>query len=32
MITEFGGISLSDEAESWGYEQVTVDRGVRRAC
>jgi beta-galactosidase/beta-glucuronidase len=23
MITEFGGVSLSDEAESWGYEQVT---------
>jgi beta-galactosidase/beta-glucuronidase len=22
MITEFGGISMSNEAESWGYEQV----------
>lgn len=22
MITEFGGISLSDDEESWGYEQV----------
>jgi beta-galactosidase/beta-glucuronidase len=23
MITEFGGISMSEEAESWGYGQVT---------
>jgi beta-galactosidase/beta-glucuronidase len=23
MITEFGGISLSEDAESWGYGQVT---------
>jgi beta-galactosidase/beta-glucuronidase len=22
MITEFGGVSLSEEAETWGYEQV----------
>ena len=22
MITEFGGISMSEEADSWGYEQV----------
>jgi beta-galactosidase/beta-glucuronidase len=23
MITEFGGVSLSEEPESWGYEQVS---------
>jgi beta-galactosidase/beta-glucuronidase len=23
MITEFGGVSLSEEAESWGYHKVT---------
>ena len=31
MITEFGGISMSGEAESWGYEQVTsVDEYAAR--
>jgi len=31
MITEFGGISMSEEAESWGYDQVqTTDEYAAR--